>query len=155
MDGPRRAGERERHLDLVRALHDLERVGHVHRPRNPRQVALELGVAVDPVGRVLVLDGPRLGRVRDPAVALDDAERAGDAAGRAEREHRGRRDLDEVERIRPLLRHHAGTRGVGLQIPVRLVVRLPDAAEIGPAVDGTDRCCPPPAPDRPRWSSTR
>ena len=70
-------------LDLVRALHDLERVGHVHRPRDPRQVALKLGVAVDPVGGVLVLDGPRLRLVRDPAVALDDAERGGDAAGRA------------------------------------------------------------------------
>ena len=93
VDGARRAGELERHLDLVRALHDLERIGHVHRPRDPRQVALELGVAIDPVGGVLLLDGERFRRVRNPAVPLHDAERAGHPAGRAQ-VHPGRKNCE-------------------------------------------------------------
>src|SRR5262245_58857919 len=48
------ARERERHVDLVRALDDLNGVGHVHRTRDARQVALQLRIAVDPILSVLV-----------------------------------------------------------------------------------------------------
>src|SRR6185436_19854586 len=75
MDRARGARELVRHLDLVRALYDLEGVGHVHRARDARQVALELRVAIDPVLAVLLLDLRGVRRVRDLPVALHDADR--------------------------------------------------------------------------------
>jgi len=46
--------ERERNLDLVGALDDLKGIGHIHRSRHTRQIALELGVAVNPMLLVLL-----------------------------------------------------------------------------------------------------
>src|SRR4030095_9239551 len=58
--------------DRVRALQDLERVRHVGRARHSWHVALDLGIALQPMLAVLLLlrGCPRLGR---DVVAFDDA----------------------------------------------------------------------------------
>src|SRR5207249_11995744 len=64
------AGKGEGHLNLVRTLHNLEGVGHVHGAWNARQIALQLRVPVNPVLRVLFFDRRRFGCVRDLTIAL-------------------------------------------------------------------------------------
>src|SRR5262249_27729816 len=91
MSGASRDRKREGHLDLVRALNDLKRIGHVHRARDARQVAFELRVAIDPVFAIFLLYRRGFGLVRNVAVALDDTDRAWHAAGRAKSEHGCRR----------------------------------------------------------------
>ncbi len=134
-----RVRERVHHLDLVRALHDLKRIRHVGRARDARQIAFELRIAVDPVCRVLRL--PRRGRrrVRNLPVALHHADRSRNDRGRAEREHGSRGDLGVGIWIDAALCHGAGARVVRLQVPVRLVVGLPHAADVRLAVRGACR----------------
>ncbi len=88
VDRSRRVRERVGHLNLVRALDDLKRVGHVHRARNARQIALELGIAIDPVLAVVLLHRGRFRLVRNLAVTLDDANRSRHTGRSPEREHR-------------------------------------------------------------------
>ena len=89
--------------------------------------ALDLRVSIHPVLQILLLPrgGPRL--VRN-LLALDDAETRGHPADGAEAHH-GRGEHDGVGQEAGLA--HERTRRVRLQVPVRRVVRLPDAAEIG------------------------
>ena len=129
-----RARELERHLDLVRALHDLKGVGHVHRARNAGQIALQLRIAVDPMVCVLLLDLRRLRLVRDRPVAFDDAHRSGHATRCAERKH-GRRCHARVRIwIDAFLGDRTRSRLMGLEVPMSFVERLPDAVEIRLAV---------------------
>ena len=134
MNGASRVRKREGHLDLVRALDDLKRIGHVHRARNSGQITLQLGVAIDPVFAVLLFDLRGFDCVGNLAVAGDDPDRSGNAAGGAEREHRRGGHPRVGVGINALLRHRTGVRVVCLQIPVGLVQRLPDAAEVWLAI---------------------
>src|SRR5207344_1178714 len=115
--------ERERHLNLARALRDFERIRQVHRPRDAGEIALELGIAIDPMLDVLVLRRQGFWLVRDLTVVLNDAERSGDAGSRAQRDNRRSGNARVLERVDTRLRDSAGTRGVGLEIPVRFVQR--------------------------------
>ena len=137
MDGARCVRKRERQLNLLAALNDLKRVRHVHRAWSAWQVALELGIAVDPVLAVFLPHRRGFRLVRNLAIALHHAERCRNAGRSAER-HDGRgSNLGIFVRVNARLRDHSRSRAVCLQIPIRLVVRLPDAAEIGLAVRGT------------------
>jgi len=55
------------------ALDDLKRIGHVHRARDAREEALDLGIAIEPVLLVVLLlcGGPGLIRDLPP---FDDAD---------------------------------------------------------------------------------
>src|SRR5438034_5605657 len=128
------AGKGEGHLNLVRSLHNLEGVGHVHGAWNARQIALQLRVPVNPVLRVLFFDRRRFGCVRDLTIALHHTDRSRNAAGCAQCEHWCRRDLDVIIRVHAPLRDRCRTRFVRLQIPMGFVKSLPDSAEIGFAV---------------------
>ena len=134
MDDPRSVRKRERHVDLVRALDDLEGIGHVHGARDARQVALEFGIPVDPVFPVLLLDRERLRRVRNPPLTTNDPHRAGNTGRRPERDERGRRHPGVLIGIRALLGHPGRECLVGLEIPMRLVQCLPDPVEVRPAI---------------------
>ena len=114
---------------IVLALEDLERIGHVGRPRHAGQVALDLGIEREPVLLVLLLLLQRFGLVRN-RVAVDDAEPGGYRADRAHRDHLRRRHRHE------LARHHRdrGARCVRLDVVVRRVERLPDTVQIRPSV---------------------
>jgi hypothetical protein len=120
---------------LVRTLSDLERIGHVHRARNARQVTFQFRIAVNPVIGVLLLDRQRFGCVRDLTVALHDTKRSGHAPDGAERNDGGRGHPRVLIRIDARLRHGARARLVGLQVPVRFVIGLPDSAEVGSRPD--------------------
>ena len=142
-------GKRERHVHFVRALHDLEGVGHVHRPRDPRQIALQFRIAVDPVLAVLLSHGSGFGLVRNLTVAFHDPDRSRHSGGGSQREHGRSRHLRVRVRVHTLLRHRSRARLVRLQVPVRFVQRLPDAAEIrfpvgGPGCTGRRSRSPPP-----------
>ena len=127
VNGALGARELEDHHDLGRALDDLKLVRHVHRARNARQEALDFRIAVQPVVEVLLLPLRRPRLVRD-LVALDHAEVGGYPADRAQRNDRRRQHRHVL--VHAGLGHHR-TRGVGLEVPVRAVVGLPDAAEVG------------------------
>jgi hypothetical protein len=95
----------------------------------------EFRVAVDPVLRILLLDRQGLGLVGELPVALHDPERSGDAARGAQRKNRRGGHPRIVIGVNALLGDRAGTRGMSLQVPVGFVVGLPDAAEVGLALD--------------------
>ena len=101
--------------DVRRCLHDLKWIGHVGGARYARQVALDLGIARDPVLEILLLPGEHLGPIRELA-ALDDAGALRHAEGCAETE----------DRALPCR--------VILDIPVRVVERLPDTVQVRFAV---------------------
>ena len=141
MDHPRCVGKCVGHLYFVSALDDLKRVRHVHRARNARQVALELGIAVYPMLSVLPLHRRRFRLVRNLAVTFHDANRRRNAGGGAERHHGRSSDLRILVRVNAPLRHHSCSRAVGLQIPICFVIGLPNAIEIRFAAHGRDRPC--------------
>src|SRR5262245_53291518 len=97
------------------------------RARSPGQVTLQLGIAVDPVIGVLVLSGERLRLVGYLSITLHNAGRCWNARGRSKRDEGSGRHARVLVGIDTGLRHDRGTRFMGLQIPVRLVVGLPDA----------------------------
>src|SRR4029079_2643763 len=98
--------------DVAVALHDLERIRHVRRARNPRHVALGLGIRLRPALTILFALSERLGLVRNRA-ALDDALTRGARGDRAE--------LPEVAQARS---------GVVLEIPIGAAHRLPDSVHV-------------------------
>ena len=130
MDGARGIREFVGNMNLVRTLRDLKRIRHVHRTRNARQVTLQLRVAVNPVLSILLLDQQGFWLVGDLSVALHDAERSGYRARGTEREDRRCRHPRVVIRINARLCDGGGKRRMRLQIPVRFVIGLPDAAEV-------------------------
>src|SRR5712691_10472930 len=125
-----RGAERIRHVNLVRAVCDLDRIGHVHPARRSWQITLQLRTAIDPVCGILLFDLQRFGRVWDPAIALYHPNRSRYATGSPERQRGCRGHLRVLVRVDSRLRHCAWAGLVSLEIPVRFVVGLPDAAEI-------------------------
>src|SRR5204863_9551457 len=100
------AGELVAEADLIRILKNLERVGHIVRPRDARQITLrEPGVLGVALVIVLFLLRERLWLVGDH-VAFDDS-----LAWR-------HAEMAEEHRV------------VILNIPGRVVQRLPDAAQV-------------------------
>ena len=71
IDRPDCTRELVNHHDVLGALDDLEGIGHVHRPRDARQVAFDLRVELHPVGEVFLLFRQRLRFIRD-GPAFDD-----------------------------------------------------------------------------------
>ena len=131
--------ELEDHLDLVRALDNLKGIGQIHRPRDAREITLELRIPVDPVFSVLLLFSQRFRLVRNLTVTLHHAERPGNAGGRAEGEHRCGGHLNVRVGEHALLHHRSGMRLMSLEIPIGLVHHLPNAIEVGLAVHRTCR----------------
>ena len=108
MDGPCGIREFVGHVNLVRTLRDLERIGHVHRARNAGQVTLQFRVAVDPVLGILLFDQQGFRLVGDLPVALHDSERSGYGGRGAKRENRRCRHPSVVIRINAWLRDRGG-----------------------------------------------
>src|SRR6266516_3461099 len=127
-------GKREGHLNLVRTLHNLEWVGHIHGARNARQITLQLRVPVNPVLSVLFLDRRRFGCVGNLTIALHHTDRSGNTAGCAQCEHWCRGHLGVIVRVHAPLSDRSRTRFVRLQIPMGFIKNLPDSAEVGFAV---------------------
>src|SRR4029450_5658892 len=119
-----RTGVLVRDREGLVALKDLKGKRHVGRARNAGQIALDLGVARQPVLLVLSPLREPLGRVRD-AAADHDAYTRGDRSDGAERDDFLRGHWNN--RARP--HHQRGTRDVGLEIVVPGVERRPDAGE--------------------------
>src|SRR6476646_10346725 len=63
--------------DRFSALKNLEREGHICRPRNARQVTLDLRIALEPVRLVVLLYRQRLERIGNWSI-LDDAQTSRD-----------------------------------------------------------------------------
>ena len=101
-------------------LHDLKRKRQVGGARHSGQIALHFRIACESVGEVFFLPGGRLRQVRN-LVAFDHAES-------------GRRRSDRAQ-----LRDRPCRGRVSLDVPVRGVEYLPDAAQIGMAVGGARR----------------
>jgi hypothetical protein len=100
-----------------------------------RATSVSTTKVIDPVLGVLRLHREGFRRVRDFAVILDHAERRRHAGGRTKRDDGRRGNARVVERIDARLCDGSGTRGMRLEIPVRFVQRLPDAAQVRPALD--------------------
>src|SRR5579872_3825922 len=126
MNGATGTGIFERHLDLVRALHDLERIRHVHRPGDAWHVTTNLRIAVQPVLTVLLLFGGRLRFVRN-YIAVDNAWTWRHPADRTQGEHR----RGEYRNVWVYARlGHGRPERVRQQVPIGSRRRLPDAVEI-------------------------
>ena len=135
MDRASRVGKRECHLNFVRALDDLKWIRHIHCPWNARQITLQLRIAINPVCSVLLLYRSRLGFVRNFPVTLHHAERSRHTRRSTEREHGRCRHAGEfIFRINTGLCHGPGACFVSLQVPMRLIVGLPNTAEVRLAV---------------------
>ena len=135
MDRASRVRKRECHLNFVRALDDLKWIRHIHCSWNARQITLQLRIPIDPVCTVLLFYRGRFGFVRNFPVALDHTKRSRHTRRSTKREHGGCRHAGEViRRINTRLRHRSRACFVSLQVPIRLIVSLPDAAEVGLAV---------------------
>ena len=113
----------------VAALEDLERKRHVGSARHPRQVALDLRVAIEPLLPVLVANFERLGSVRNHA-AFNHARAAGHRAHCPEVHH----FLGGHRTVRPRPERHCMPRGMCLKVVVGRVQRLPDSIQVGVAV---------------------
>ena len=135
VDRARRIGKCECHLNFSCALDDLERIRHVHCPWNAGQVTLQLRIAVDPVCAVLLFHRGRFWFVRNFATVLDHTHRSRYSGRGTKREHGCCRHASEfIARINTGLRHRSCACFVSLQVPIRFIVGLPDAAEVGLAV---------------------
>jgi hypothetical protein len=129
-----RISELVRNQDLVRALHDLERKGHVHGARDTGHVALGFRIAgcvqvlrvrLQAVLEVLLLLLARPRLIRD-LVALDDARAAGRRTVYAEQTRERRRT--------GLVRQDVSVGGIH---------RLPDTIQIGRLGADKTRCAIP------------
>src|SRR4051794_17397761 len=101
----------------------------VHCARQTRQGALEVRVAVDPIVHILFFLRQGFGLVRNLTVALHDAERSRHGTSSPERDHGCCRYARIVVWVNTLLRYRGWARCMCLEIPVGLIVGLPDAAE--------------------------
>src|SRR5260370_9539633 len=95
-----------------------------------RPVPLQSRIAVTPVFRCLLLDYQSFGLVGNLSIVLHNAKRSGHGARGAERENGRGRHSRIVIGINTRLGDGAGKRRVRLQIPVGLIIGLPDAAEV-------------------------
>ena len=117
------------------AFHDvqrvaLERIRKIHRTRHARHIACQFRVAVQPVGGVLLLSPGSPGLVRN-LVAFHNPQSRRYPTGRSQGYYRGRQDRNI--RVHASLGDHRVSL-MGLEVPIRRTVRLPDAAEVGPTV---------------------
>ena len=109
-DGPGGVSEFVGNQNVIGRLCDLERKRKIHRPRHARQIALPQWIGRQPVLKVLIPFGLRPLLIRYGA-PLDDAEA---------RRYRAERAQFSA----------AGGGGMGQQIPIGGVQRLPDAVQI-------------------------
>ena len=152
VDVARRARVFIRDEDGLRALEDLERIRHVGRARHAGQIALDLGIRRQPVLLVLFLlrEASGLYGISSPSTTPMPGRHRAD---RAERQDRGRRHRP----VRTRAQRQRRTRHVHLNVPVGLVIRLPDAVQIRMAVRRSRRpvgggaCWPATGAQRTKW----
>ena len=112
VDGPNRARILMHDHDVLLALDDLHRKRHVHPTRHTREVAFDHRIELNRARAVLVPLRQRLRPIGN-LVAFHHAETA------------------RYRRQRTELSHHARSRRVRLDVPVRRVERLPDPVQVG------------------------
>src|SRR5579872_492470 len=127
---PDRAGILVSNEKLLRVLKNLERLRHVGCARDAGELALDLGVALQPMFLVLFLLRQRLGLVRNLAT-LDHAKAGRNRTNRSQRQHRCRRN----RAIGSLTEGHRGPGGMAFEVVVGLVHDLPNSVQIRMTVD--------------------